>query len=405
MTADEPQPPEVVQMPRDDLDATEVGLIAAAILEAAVDAIIVIGPNGAILAANPASTRLFGWHTDQMLGRNVSMLMPEPYRSEHDGYIARYLAEGDARIIGIGREVVAQRADGTTFPMSLSVSEVHAGSQHLFTGIIHDLTERNRQRDELERAKVELEDRVAERTRELDASLAELRRSNRDLDQFAAVASHDLKTPLRNVRQALELLEEHLATTLGVPFDDEAIELRSFSVDAVTHMEALIDGILAVARTQGAEIHETVDLGEVVTGVVAALSLDLESADAVLTVADLPSVQGNPTQLRQVFLNLMSNSIRYRKPDEPLELDIGVDTAGEGFVWISVTDNGVGIDPTHHDRIFELFRRVHKNDEGVGLGLALCQRVIEAHGGELSVESELGKGATFRFSLPIAATG
>jgi PAS domain S-box-containing protein len=394
--------PEVVQMPRDDLSEQQIGAIARAILEAAVDAIIVISPIGAILSANEATVKLFGWEQEQMVGRNVSMLMPEPYRSEHDHYLERYLATGAAHIIGIGREVEAQRADGTIFPMSLSVSEVKTGELHLFTGIIHDLTERNRQRDALERANEELEMRVAERTRELDESLEELQRSNRDLDQFASVASHDLKTPLRNVRQALELLEEHLTGGLGVEFDDEATELRNFTFDAATRMEDLIDGLLAYARVQGASVDDVVDLGDVVAGVVAAVHLDLEELDATLDIAELPMVVGSGVQLRQVFFNLVGNAIRYRSPERTLALAIEVEELGER-VQVTLRDNGVGIDEDHHGRIFELFRRVQKTSEGVGLGLAICQRVIEAHGGTIRVESEPGAGSAFIFDLPLAA--
>ena len=361
-----------------------------------------ISPIGAILSANEATVKLFGWEQEQMVGRNVSMLMPEPYRSEHDHYLERYLATGAAHIIGIGREVEAQRADGTIFPMSLSVSEVKTGELHLFTGIIHDLTERNRQRDALERANEELEMRVAERTRELDESLEELQRSNRDLDQFASVASHDLKTPLRNVRQALELLEEHLTGGLGVEFDDEATELRNFTFDAATRMEDLIDGLLAYARVQGASVDDVVDLGDVVAGVVAAVHLDLEELDATLDIAELPMVVGSGVQLRQVFFNLVGNAIRYRSPERTLALAIEVEELGER-VQVTLRDNGVGIDEDHHGRIFELFRRVQKTSEGVGLGLAICQRVIEAHGGTIRVESEPGAGSAFIFDLPLAA--
>ena len=393
--------PEVVQLPRDDLSAAEVGAIATAILEAAVDAIIVINPIGAILAANEATVRLFGWEREQMLGRNVSMLMPEPFRSEHDSYLSRYLATGDAHIIGMGREVEAQRADGSVFPMSLSVSEVKTGEQHLFTGIIHDLTERNRQRDELERINAELEDRVMERTRELDESMVELQRSNRDLDQFASVASHDLKTPLRNVRQALELLEEHLTEGLGVEFDDEAVELRNFTMSAAGRMEELIDGLLAYARVHGATADDAVDLGDVLAGVVAAVHLDLEELGATLDIAELPMVVGNAVQLRQLFYNLIGNAIRYRSPERTLELSVEAKVVGDR-AELTVRDNGIGIDPSHHERIFELFRRVQSTSDGVGLGLAICQRVVEEHGGEIRVESAPNEGAAFIFDLPLS---
>ncbi len=219
-----------------------------AVLRTAVDPIIVIDQEGRILRANQATERLFGYSGDYLVGKNVSMLMPEPYRSEHDGYLGRYLRTGDARIIGIGREVVGQKADGSTFPMSLAVSEAKTGQDHLFTGIIHDLTERNRQRDELASANAHLEERVLERTEQLETALVETRRSNRDLEQFAYVASHDLQAPLRNVRQGIELLDDHLVENLGSHFDDEANQLRELTVGAVVRMEEMIRGLLSYSR-------------------------------------------------------------------------------------------------------------------------------------------------------------
>lgn len=373
--------------------------VAVAVLQTAVDPIILIDSSGVIVECNRATTDLFGYPHDDLIGRNVSMLMPEPFRSGHDGYLRRYLESGEARIIGIGREVEAQRADGSVFPMSLSVSEVDAADTHLFTGIIHDLTERNRQRDALQAMNVELEVRVGERTAELESSLDELARSNRDLEQFASVASHDLQAPLRNVRQGLELLDEHLQETAGIAFDDEAEELRSLVVDAVVRMEDLIRGLLEFSRLQGETEPEPVDLDELVADVVRSLRLDFEDAGATITVGALPAVRGSRLQLRQVFQNLISNAVKYRSPDRSLHIEVACEGEVDGFVELCVRDNGIGIDPQHHDRVFELFRRAHPGFEGVGLGLAICRRVIERHGGRIWVDSTADEGSTFRFTL------
>lgn len=376
--------------------------ISVAILGAAVDPIVVIDRRGIIVDANAATTTLFGYPVEDLVGRNVSVLMPEPFHSEHDGYIERYLASGDPRIIGIGREVEARRADGSVFPMSLAVSEVKAADTHLFTGIIHDLTERNRQRDELQSSNELLEQRVTERTAELERSLEEVARSNRDLEQFASVASHDLQAPLRNVRQGLELLDEHLQEVSGEAFDDEARELRSLVVDAVVRMEDLIKGLLEFARLQGESEQVPVDLAEVIADVSRSLTLDLEDAGGRVVVGQLPQVLGSRLQLRQVFQNLMANSVRYRSDDRPLRIDVSATEAGDGMVEISVADNGIGIDPVHHSKVFELFRRAHPGYEGVGLGLAICRRVVERHGGEISLDSATGEGARFHLTLPRA---
>ena len=230
--------------------------------------------------------------------------------------------------------------------------------------------------------------------------LEELARSNRDLEQFAYIASHDLQAPLRNVRQGLELLDEHLAETVGESFDDEASELRSLVVGAVLQMEELIKGLLAYARLPRSEADETaVDLGTVMAEVIAGLSLDLDEAEAVVTIGELPTVPGNVMQLHQLFQNLVQNAIRYRSDDRTMTLDIASEPPDQNQHLIKVHDNGIGVDPAHHQRIFELFRRGHPGYDGVGLGLAICQRIVERHGGHIWIESNSGEGATFCVTL------
>ncbi len=376
--------------------------VASSILQTAVDPIIVIDTAGVIVDANPATSDMFGYPLEDLVDRNVSMLMPEPYRVEHDGYIHRYLTEGNPRIIGIGREVEAQRADGSVFPMALAVSEIRTEHDHLFTGIIHDLSERNRQRDELRSANVELEERVADRTDQLNTLLDELRRSNQDLEQFAYIASHDLQAPLRNVRQGLELLDEHLEDTIGTSFDDEAHELRDLVVAAVRRMEELIKGLLAYSRVQQSprDAHETLNLHELVADVASMLEPDVVNAGGTIAVEALPTITGNAVQLRQVFQNLIENAIRYRSPDRPLAITIRCREMSESDVLVEVHDNGSGIDSAHHERIFELFRRGQSGYEGVGLGLAICKRVVEGHNGTISVESSVNEGSAFCLRLP-----
>lgn len=388
------------------LDPEQAGALAVGILQTAVDPIIVIDEHGIVVEANDAMTKLFGFALDEVIGHNVSVLMPEPYRSEHDGYIAGYLAGGEARIIGIGREVTARRSDGTEFPMSLAVSEVVTADGRMFTGIIHDLSERNRQRDALREANEQLEQRVAERTRELEELLDELARSNRDLEQFAYIASHDLQAPLRNVRQGLEMLDEHLEVTVGDSFDEEARELRGLVVAAVLRMEELIKGLLTYARLQRFEAAaDAVDLGGVIGDVLTGLTLDIEEVGATVAVGGLPQVVGDVTQLHQLFQNLVQNAIRYRAADRTLELAISSRPADRGLHCIEVRDNGIGIDGSHHERIFDLFRRGHSGYEGMGLGLAICQRIAERHGGRIWVESAPDEGATFCVTLPGAQSG
>lgn len=394
-------------MPLDD-DATPVGSdrLAEAILATAVDPIIVIDRHGIIREANPATSTLFGHARASMIGQNVAMLMPEPYRSEHDRYVGRYLETGEKRIIGIGREVTAQRADGSVFPIALAVSEVAAdgdGDERWFTGVIHDLTERFAAQRALEDANRNLESQVADRTAELRTLLADLERSNRDLEQFAYIASHDLQTPLRNVRQGLDLLDAHLRDTAASGFDDEALELQRLITAAVQRMEDLVTGLLHLSRVDRLAGRPTdpIDLNELVEELEQLLHVDIQRLDASLTVGDLPTVPGDRVQLRQLLQSLLQNALRYRQPDEAPDITISSTSIDDEWV-VSVGDDGIGIDESEHQRIFELFRRGQHGDsqDGVGLGLALAQRVVERHDGRIWVESAPGQGATFHVALP-----
>ncbi|MGH1487869.1 MAG: sensor histidine kinase [Acidimicrobiales bacterium] len=372
-----------------------------AVLRTAVDPIIVIEDDGTILRANAATDRLFGYSGAYLVGKNVNMLMAEPYRSEHDGYLQRYRETGERRIIGIGREVEAQKAGGEVFPIALAVSEIRLGDRSWFTGIIHDLTHRRQAEDELVRAKEELEERVVQRTAELEASMAELARSNRDLEQFAYIASHDLQTPLRNVRQGLQLFDEHLRETLGQSLDSEAEELRDLTVAAALKMEQLVQGLLAYSRLDrsGRPSSDPVDLNQLAGDLVR--QMKATDSDIAIDVASspLPTVLGDETQLRQLLQNLLENAVKYRSTDRPLKVTVTAEPEDDRWV-VSVGDNGIGIDPEQHRRVFELFRRAHPEYEGMGLGLAICQRIIERHGGEIWVTTGPEGGSVFSFTLP-----
>lgn len=376
-----------------------------AVLRTAVDPIIVIDEAGVILQTNEATEVLFGYATNFLRGKNISMLMPEPYRSEHDGYVSRYLTTGEARIIGIGREVEAQKADGEIFPMALAVSEIKRDGKSWFTGIIHDLTERRKVESELLAAKEQLEERVTQRTAELEASMTELSRSNRDLEQFAYIASHDLQTPLRNVRQGLELLNERLFEAYGEEMDNEAKELRDLTVASALKMEELIRGLLSYSRldrTVGPR-REAVDLRALAEEIIADLAADGD-VEVDVAIARLPTVLGDKVQLRQLLQNLLENAFKYRQRGKRLEIDLQA-TEEDGSWLISVTDNGIGIDVEQQDRVFDLFRRAHPEYEGMGLGLAICQRIVERHGGEIWVDSAPDGGSVFSFTIPRIASG
>ncbi|WP_126661329.1 PAS domain-containing sensor histidine kinase [Haloterrigena salifodinae] len=226
-----------------------------------------------------------------------------------------------------------------------------------------------------------------------------LEQSNERLEQFAYAASHDLQEPLRMVSSYLQLLESRY----GDELDDDGEEFIEFAVDGAERMRQMIDGLLAYSRvdTQG-EPFEPVDLDTVVDAVCEDLQMKIEETDAEIVAESLPRVRGDESQLQQVFQNLLSNALEY-SGDEPPRVEIAAERARS--TWrISVTDNGIGIDPNDQERVFEVFERLHSREEydGTGIGLALCQRIIERHEGSIWVDSEPGEGTTFSFTLPAA---
>ncbi|WP_089787120.1 MEDS domain-containing protein [Natronobacterium haloterrestre] len=248
-------------------------------------------------------------------------------------------------------------------------------------------------------AKYELEQH--ERERELERTVDRLETSNERLEQFAYAASHDMQEPLRMVSSYLQLIERRADDLSG-----ETREFLSFAIDGADRMRAMVDGLLAYSRVQSdGDPLEPVDLEDVLADVRSDLQLRLEETDADLDAEPLPRVNGDGEQLQQLFRNLIENAITY-SGDEPPQVDVTAERDGDEWT-ISVHDEGIGIDPAEQDRIFDLFDRLHSREayDGTGIGLALCERIVERHGGEIRVDSEPGEGSTFSVTLPAATTG
>jgi len=320
---------------------------------------------------------LFGYREDEVAGKNVSMLMPSPYREMHDTFLSRYRDTGEKKIIGIGREVIGLRKDGSVFPMDLSVAEMRFGERRMFTGIVRDITERKA---------------AEEQNRRL---LQEISSANEELSSFAYVVSHDLKAPLR----AIGSLADWLSTDYADKFDEEGKEHMRLLVNRVHRMGGLIDGILQYSRVgRVKEALTDVDLGQKVREVIDSLA---PPANITVTIDNvLPTVRIEPTRVAQVFQNLLSNAVKYMdKPDGR----INIGCADEGNAWkFSVSDNGPGIEQRHFERIFQLFQTLAPRDriESTGVGLSLVKKIVEMYGGKIGLESTVGHGSTFSFTLP-----
>ncbi len=362
-----------------------------AIINTAVDGIIAIDHRGRILTTNPSAARLFGYEEFEMIGENVSMLMPEPYHSDHDQYLENYQHSRQPKIIGSGREVLGRRKDGTTFPIHLSVSEVELSNQTTYTGILHDLS-----------AQKAAEEKVRRYAKELE-------RSNLELQDFAYVSSHDLQEPLRKIRAFGDRLYAKEADKLS----EKGRDYLERMVNAAERMQRLISDLLQFSRVSThARPFEEVNLNEIVAGVLEDLDFAIEESKARIEVDELPIIEAEPVQMRQLFQNLIGNAIKFRKEGQPPFIQVQAKTlerksyvngvSGEIVAKIMVKDNGIGFNEDYKDKIFQIFQRLEgRKYEGSGIGLAICKRIATRHGGDIDAVAVPNQGATFIVTLAL----
>jgi two-component system sensor kinase FixL len=363
----------------DDLHDREEHL--RSILDTVPDAMIVIDEQGIMKSFSAAAERQFGWRSADVVGRNVSMLMPEPYRTQHDGYLERYRATGERRIIGIGRVVVGERQDGSTFPMELSVGEASSGDRRFFTGFVRDLSERQA---------------AERRLQDVQGELIHVSRLSA-LGEMASAMAHELNQPLTAAtnfiqgcqvlvrRQPLDL--ERLDKMIGQGADQTLRagqiirRLRDFVSrgDTDRRIESLPQlleeaGALAMIGAPDRSVRLRFDLA-----------------------ASLPPVLVDKVQIQQVAMNLIRNAVEAMQSSERKDLTIGAKRMDDGYVEVWVSDTGPGIGADFADQLFQPFTSTKST--GMGIGLSISRTIIEAHGGRIWVEDSPGGGATFRFSL------
>ena len=484
-----------------------------AIVDSTVDGIITINKNGIVESYNDACSKIFGYNYDEVVGRNIIMLMPEPYKSEHDKYLKNYQRTGTKKIIGTGREVEGKRKDGSTFPLELAVAEVKIHGRILYAGVLRDISERKEAEARILEANEQLK-LLQESVENIDSMIAiaeagdidddmkiiyasggiekmsgyaphellgkspfilqceetdkkiisqirncliqevefkgellnqhkdgstfwahmsiypikdaqgkvkyftfvqrditesraviqEIIRSNVELERFAYLASHDLQEPLRMVTNFTSLLSKKYEDQL----DETAQEYIKFAYDGAKRMQELVNDLLEYARVgPDAESYEEVEFLQLLKLTEDNLqeAINESGAKIIYKPEDCPVILTNPVRLIRVLQNLIGNAIKYRKEGVAPEINIRIEDQ-QDFWAFTFQDNGIGMKQKYENKIFEPFKRLHKNNaySGTGMGLAICRKIIEGFGGRIWIKSELDKGSTFFFTIPKQAS-
>jgi PAS domain S-box-containing protein len=358
------------------------------IMNAALDAVICIDSHGDITFWNPQAEKIFGWKQDEVLGRKLSsIIIPEVYRERHDRGMDHYLKTGDGPALNVLLDLTAIKRSGEEFPIELTVLPIKQDdSDMLFCAFIRDITERKKH-----------ETALRDLNEQMSRNIEQLANSNIELEQFAYIASHDMQEPLRMVTSFLTQLDKKYHEQL----DDKGKQYLHFAVDGATRMRKIILDLLEYSKVGKTEIKvERININDVVGDIVAVNKTAIDECNATVSIGELPVISAQRTSMQQLFHNLISNALKYHRENAAPEIGIAA-TEKDGFWEFSISDNGIGINDRYAEKIFVIFQRLHNREEysGTGIGLAICKKIVEAHGGRIWVESVEGEGSTFYFTI------
>jgi len=414
-----------------------------AIFDTVIDGILTIDEKGTVESMNPAAARLFGYTEKEVIGNNIKMLMPEPYRGEHDKYLHRYISTKVPHIIGIGREVEGMRKDSSIFPLRLAVSEVQLGERRIFTGIIHDLSDVNKakekitklnhaleaQNEELEKkveertdklAKVvdqllstnkklgdEIEERqaVAEALRKSEAELKELLEKEKELSElksrFVSMASHEFRTPLSTILSSVKLVKAYQKTEQQEKREKHISRIKK----SVAHLTGVLNDFLSLSKLEEGKINlnpEQFEFEEFCQEIIEDLRLHLKKGQSIShnAVGIQKGVFLDKNSLRHIFFNLTSNAIKYSPENSVIQCETVIN---DEYLMVKIKDQGIGIPKEDQKHLFTRFFRAHnvENIKGTGLGLNIVRRYVEMLNGEISFISEENKGTEFLVKIPV----
>ena len=347
------------------------------VVESAPNAMILVNNAGQITLVNNQTEKLFGYNRRELMGNKLDLLIPERFKSAHLIHHQHFFQNPQTRSIGAGRELFGLKKDGTEVQLEIGLNPIETKDGNMVLASIIDITERKIQEITLKK-QVELEIK------------------NIELEQFAYIASHDLRAPLRTISNYMQVFKEDYLPSL----DEKAGTYLERVNLAIERMNALMTALLDFSRLGRNARIEKYDCSTIIAEVLADLDQNIKSSNAIIEVGEMPTINVYAVELRQLFQNLISNAIKFSK--EGITPHIRICSENLGNKWkFYISDNGIGIDPIYHERIFQIFQRLHLVDkyEGYGIGLANCKKIVELHQGEIGIESALGSGTTFNFTI------
>ena len=394
------------------------------LLEAAPDAIVIVSEQGHIQLVNLQAERLFGYARREMIGQSVEMLLPMRFWGRHEKHRAGYFRDPQPRLMGAGYELYGLRRDGSEFPVEVSLNPIPTEEGLLVSSAIRDISERKKTDEKIRLLNEELEDRVHERTAELEVANRDLAQKNQENELFVYSVSHDLRSPLVNLQgfsKELSLVCDELRGLLQndeVPaairaqalalLEGDMAESTHFIQNGVMRLSNIIDALLRLSRV-GRVVYQAqaVRLKPLLTQIIDSLQSTIAERNTEVRVAEhLPTLWGDPLALEQLFANLIGNALKYLDPKRPGRIEIGVADqnhrpAGDKSCVLFVKDNGLGIPKEYQHKMFQAFQRCHPGvASGEGMGLAIVQRIVDRHRGQIWVDSTSGQGSVFYISLP-----
>jgi PAS domain S-box-containing protein len=351
------------------------------VVESAPNAMILVDHEGIITLVNDRTEKLFEYNRNELIGQKLEMLIPQRFRHHHPTHRGGFFEKPQTRSMGAGRDLFGLKKNGTEVQVEIGLNPIETKKGQIVLASIIDISERKTQEISLKKQ-------------------LELEIKNKELEQFAYVASHDLQEPLRTVSNYIKVFEDDYATIL----DDTARNYLYAIRDATNRMSLLIKSLLDFSRLgRNTELTKT-DCKKLLDNVLADLSILIKSSNATIEIADMPELHVYEIELGQVFRNLITNAIKFSKKNSSPSIRIYAKKIKDKWQF-SVSDKGIGIAAIHFDRIFDIFQRLHtvQDYEGAGIGLANCKKIIQLHKGEIWLESTLNEGTTFYFSIPVDA--